>query len=102
MASLFITLNLNLAALCNNAFPLQSLQERRFDDICAVYHLLNDKCTAASSSSSSIASELSTSASAWSSLSDSQHLEKVILVIFSLLCRIDLSLTNSKRWFELP
>jgi len=64
-------------------FDLQSLQERRFDDIWAVYHLLNDQSAAASNSSCSISNDLaSTSSPAWPSLSDDQHLEKVVFHLF--------------------
>lgn len=56
------------------------MQERRFDPISAVYHLLDDTSVAKSNSSSNITNELTQASApmtAWPSLSDSQHLEKV-------------------------
>lgn len=56
------------------------MQERRFDPISAVYHLLDDTSVAKSNSSSNITNDFThtaTPAAGWPSLSDSQHLEKV-------------------------
>ncbi|XP_057378466.1 serine/threonine-protein kinase SIK3-like isoform X2 [Daphnia carinata] len=60
---------------------LKSVQERRFDPISAVYHLLDDTSVAKSNSSSNITNDLThtaTPAAGWPSLSDSQHLEKFV------------------------
>ncbi|XP_032792877.2 serine/threonine-protein kinase SIK3 isoform X2 [Daphnia magna] len=60
---------------------LKSVQERRFDPISAVYHLLDDTSVAKSNSSSNITNDFThtaTPAAGWPSLSDSQHLEKFV------------------------